>query len=172
MKGVTTYDQVIAMYGRPKREIRNSEGKTMVSYHQAIARRSPDSFWIGRFARHQGNIESRRLDVVFNPNKVVEHYKFFESAQPVESHFSHFETGTPVLPEKLVQIKKKQTTKTELITLFGSPVMDSINFDGESVLAWLFGKIGALRTSDFQILEVVFDEAGTVKDFQVQNVRR
>lgn len=171
-KGSTTYDQVVAMYGRPKREVRNSEGKTLVSYNEAIARRSAGSFAVGRLAKHQGCVEARRLDILFDANRVVQHYKFFQTAQPVESRFSHFEIGNPVSHEKIAQINKGKTTRPELIDWFGPPISETINFDGQAVLGWLYGKMAAYRSSDFQVLEVVLDDADAVKDFQVQNLRR
>ncbi|HKQ38693.1 MAG TPA: hypothetical protein VJ063_11490 [Verrucomicrobiae bacterium] len=171
-EGVTTYEQVVKAFGRPAAETRNSNGKRLVSYYQTRARRSFDSVMFGRLAKNQGQVELRHLDIVFSPQKIVEHYHYFESAEQVRSRFSHIEIGTAVDDAKLGRLKKGSTTRTELLEMLGPPVMEGLNFDGQIVLSWLYARIASINSRDMQILSAILDKNGNVQDYKVnQRVR-
>ena len=165
--GKSTYDDVVKLYGRPQEETRNSEGKRLVSYYQARGKPSFSAVMIGRLAKDQGDVEMRRLDVLFSPDNFVQRYHFAQASQQVTSKFSHFETGANVTDEHLKRIAKGTTSHSELMEWFGPPITEGLNFDGQIVASWIYGKINAYRSRDWQTLNVILNESGHVIDYSV-----
>lgn len=171
-EGSTSYDQVVKAFGRPDTETRNADGKRLVSYYLARMKRSFSGAMFGRLAKDQGKVEFRQLDIVFSPDKVVERYHYFETAQRVRSSFSYFEIGTAVDEAKLDGLKRSVTSRAELVEMFGAPTTEGLNFEGQIVLSWTYAKVGAVRSKETQTLSAVLDKNGKLDEYRVHESAR
>jgi hypothetical protein len=163
IQGVTTYQQVISMYGRPFRETNLNAGTSrLIKYRSGWQRRSmgPDA------------VRLRGLDVLFSSNEVVEAYHFWESSQPIIRLFSQREMGTPVSEARLSKLTKNSTTRSEVLRLFGEPISQGIaDVQGNILMVWLFCRASAASNADIQLLEVLFDPSGTLRGYHITERR-
>lgn len=74
--------------------------------------------------------------------------------------------GKPVTQAQLDQIKQGITTKQDLLSSFGKPLVTARNSDGTQVMSWGYAKVGFAGSSyTNQALSVVLDSAGKVVSF-------
>lgn len=71
--------------------------------------------------------------------------------------------GKPVTQEQLDQIKQGVTTKSDLVSSFGSPLTTSRSSDGTQIMSWGYAKVGFAGSSySNQALTVILDSSGKV----------
>ena len=90
----------------------------------------------------------------------------------MRSSFSHLKVGNAVTEEKLARLKKGTTTRAEVVELFGPPLTEGLNIQGQLVLSWLYTRVGPLGSRDMQGLAVVLDEEEKVENYQIQERTR
>jgi len=74
--------------------------------------------------------------------------------------------GKPVTQAQLDQIKQGVTTKDDLLSSFGKPLVTARNSDGTQVMSWGYAKVGFAGSSyTNQALSVVLDSSGKVASF-------
>ncbi len=164
VKGVTTYDEAIAMYGRPTRELRHSDGTRVLQYSslkrlQSVTGDSSDA----------GGFYLRLLSMLVSPQGKVVNYAYHENTQPIYWRQEFLETGRPITEEKLRQIRKGATTRGDLIQLFGKPFSEGLHFWNGPVLIWRHGRYRHGATQNHQVLEVLLEERDVVLDYQTRH---
>ena len=163
VKGVTTYDEVIARYGQPTRELRHSDGTRVLQYSslkrvQSVTGDRSDA----------GGFYFRLLSMLVSPQGKVMNYAYHENTQPVYWRQEFLETGRPITEDKLRQIRKGATTRGDLIQLLGRPFSEGLHFWNGPSLIWRHGRHRHGATQNHQVLEVLLDQGEVVLDYQTR----
>ena len=74
--------------------------------------------------------------------------------------------GKPISQQQVEAIKPGQTTRDDLLSVFGKPLVRTQNSDGTEVLAWGYAKIGFAGSSyENQSISVIFGQDGKVVSY-------
>ncbi len=74
--------------------------------------------------------------------------------------------GKPVTQEQLDKIERGVTTRGDLVSSFGAPLMVTKNSDGTEIMSWGYAKVGFAGSSyKNQGLSVVLDASGKVSSY-------
>lgn len=74
--------------------------------------------------------------------------------------------GNPITDSQLAQIKKGETTKSQLLSALGQPLTTARNSDGTQIMSWGYAKVGFAGSSyRNQGLSVILDENGKVVSY-------
>ena len=74
--------------------------------------------------------------------------------------------GKPVTQQQLDQIKTGVTTRDDLLSSFGKPLVVTRNSDGTQVYSWGYAKVGFAGSSyKNQALSVILDSSGKVVSY-------
>ncbi|GEM_PF-685250 len=74
--------------------------------------------------------------------------------------------GHPISQQQIEAIKPGQTTRDDLLSAFGKPLVRSQNSDGTEVLGWGYAKIGFAGSSyENQSISVIFGQDGKVVSY-------
>lgn len=75
-------------------------------------------------------------------------------------------SGQRITQDKMDQVINGQTTRADLITLFGAPTSETYNSDGSQLLAWGYAHIGFMGIgTEVQSLAVKVGPDGRVDGF-------
>ncbi|WPP47113.1 hypothetical protein [Pseudomonas sp. AN-1] len=75
-------------------------------------------------------------------------------------------SGQRITQDKMDQVINGQTTRSDLITLFGAPTTETYNSDGSQLLAWGYAHIGFMGIgTEVQSLSVKVGPDGRVDGF-------
>lgn len=78
--------------------------------------------------------------------------------------------GTPIQQASVDQIQVGQTSRQDVVGMFGPPIAVSRNHDGSEILSWAYASTGLTSRRVTQTLTVTFDQGGTVSDFTQSEV--
>ncbi|HEY0289882.1 MAG TPA: hypothetical protein VGC62_23215 [Pseudomonas sp.] len=79
--------------------------------------------------------------------------------------------GHPISQQQIEAIKQGQTTRDDLLSVFGKPLVRSKNSDGTEVLAWGYAKVGFAGSSyENQSLSVIFGPDGKVVSYTTSQI--
>ena len=79
--------------------------------------------------------------------------------------------GRPITDEQVSAIKAGVTTKQELLSSFGRPVVTSKNSDGTEIIGWGYAKVGFAGSSyTNQSITVIMNPDGTVKSYTTSDI--
>jgi len=74
--------------------------------------------------------------------------------------------GRPISQQQVEAIKPGQTTRDDLLSAFGKPLVQSKNSDGTEVLGWGYAKVGFAGSSyENQSISVIFGQDGKVVSY-------
>lgn len=74
--------------------------------------------------------------------------------------------GSPISQQQVEAIKQGQTTREDLLSAFGKPLVRSKNSDGTEILSWGYAKVGFAGSSyENQSLSVIFGPDGKVVSY-------
>lgn len=175
--GRTTRAEVVKLFGPPKGENLGSNGKRVAVYHfktAAVPRNPPvrqsvssppASFPLSA----KGSLRLRTLSVLYQPNGQVERHHLYEASTAVTASMQQSEVGASVRPEKLSFIYKGMTDRQDLVSLFGEPLIETLEPGGLMVLSWIHSRnTGWTGTrARIQQLRVLMGVNGKVEDFHV-----
>ncbi len=75
-------------------------------------------------------------------------------------------SGTKITQGQIDQIVQGQTTRTELLSIFGPPMSEHHNSDGTQILTWGYAYVGfAGAGTETQGLSVILGQDGKVSGF-------
>lgn len=75
-------------------------------------------------------------------------------------------SGRQIDPSMIDQIEHQQTTRSDLVSMFGQPTSETVNSDGSAILNWTYAYVGyAGIGTKVQGLTVVINESGTVESY-------
>src|SRR5690554_4403353 len=71
-------------------------------------------------------------------------------------------SGRPIAQSNIDQIVHGETTRAELVSMFGRPMSETVNSDGSVILTWAYAYVGfAGIGTETQGLSVVIDPNGS-----------
>ena len=77
-------------------------------------------------------------------------------------------TGRQMSQNQIEQIVAGQTSKSEMIRMFGPPLSQSYSSDGKLMMSWFYTRVGPFGVGmEMQQLAVLFDDAGRVDKFNL-----
>lgn len=72
-------------------------------------------------------------------------------------------SGKPISQSNIDQIVQGETTRSELVSMFGSPMSETVNSDGSVILTWAYAYVGFAGVgTETQGLSVVIGPDGRV----------
>lgn len=79
--------------------------------------------------------------------------------------------GSPITQEQVSAIKAGETTKEQVIAVFGQPFSNTADSDGKQILIWAYTEISPMMAGMTQkSLAVYIDASGKVERYQVGSI--
>jgi outer membrane protein assembly factor BamE (lipoprotein component of BamABCDE complex) len=159
-EGESSRAEVEKLLGRPLSLVTGPTGRTLAVYEFA-------NFGNQGFTGPR-QLNSRRFSLLYDPNFVVEKKLLSASATRYRVGWKD-RLGQPLDRAEIVRTMRPQVTRNELIEKFGPPTVESLTVDGGTAAGWIALEQASVVWGGLheQILEVVFDESGVVKDYKI-----
>ena len=162
--GQTTRAEIDKIFGEPLQMTKSPAGKTLYLYQRFYG---PDVYSRTSIAsprRDESNLFL--LSVLFNPADIVEKHLYSHTQPDIDR--LRLTAGSKLNPEQLAKIQPQKTTRAELATWFGPHVSEFLTLDGLTQVNWEYADAYTVGGRvEFQVLEALVDESGTVLSFRV-----
>jgi len=162
--GQTTRAEIEKIFGEPLQMTKSPTGRTLYRYQRFYGPDMYNPSGIAAPRRDESNLFV--LSVLFNPAGIVEKHLYSHTQPDVDR--MRLSAGRKLSSEQLAKIQPQKTTRAELATWFGPPVVEFLTLDGRTQVNWEY--VDAYNVGgrvEVQALEVIVDEAGTVLSFRV-----
>jgi hypothetical protein len=159
-QGESTRADIRAMFGKPAMVFEGEGGRTIDRYNSSFVSPQPDS----HSPRNPNRVQLTCLEILYDSNDRVMRHLYYETATPVKRLTRKGFYAGEVIPEKEGEmVLSHARTEPELIRVFGPPMVKELDFEGHTILAWVyFKKDDKGELQDIYALIVTVNRFGTV----------
>ncbi len=162
-----TREEVRSILGVPRRSERDSVGRSLDIFWMVLPRGRASA----NLKDHNRTWTVRSAFVVYDPQGRVEKVTRYTGQSKGYDWRQDYVVGRWLTPEELGRVVRGQTTREELVRLWGSPTIQGLTLKGETVLSWISVTGKGWQLHRGQEFLVLLDGDSMVRDYRLLEFR-